>query len=195
MSSFTYRRRYRAFPRRRSSRARALARCAAAALGAALVCSILVARAGAGAGSGSARIVPPDTVQAGAAGTWSFPYVAAEDFQLPGGGTIDIVIPLAWTAPQLTDPGAPGYVGWSNPRVDSVATSGHTIHVHAGGLVPVLAGDTLVVAYGAGGGPASAIAQTMAPGTVVFLVDSPPLSRGPPPQTQGSPMRSVVAGP
>ena len=195
MPSFTYRRRYRAFPKRRSSRARAVARCAAAALGAALVCSIFVARARAGAGSGSATITPPDTVQAGAAGTWMFTYVAAENFQLSVGGTIDIVIPGGWSPPQITDPGASGYAAWSNARIDSVTVSGQNIRIHAGGLVPVLAGDSLVIAYGAGGGPASAVAQTMAPGTVVFVVFSDPQSSGFPLEIQSSPLLSVASGP
>ena len=55
-------------------------------------------------GSGTASIVPTAPVPAGATGTWTIRYVAAEDFAPAQGGWVYVQIPPGWTAPQITQP-------------------------------------------------------------------------------------------
>ena len=77
--------------------------------------SLCVGLAEAGAGSGTASILPPNSVVAGKTGTWTITYVAAENFAAhPTGGWIEIVVPPGWTAPQLVDSTAAGWVKPAN---------------------------------------------------------------------------------
>jgi len=177
-----------------------MARGAVALCGALLACSVLAAPASAGPGSGSASILPPDSVLAGSAGTWKITYFASEDFDTTTGGTVDIVVPPGWTAPQATDSTVAGYVGWTDPQVDSLAIAGQTIRVYLGGGphlatdTELLAGNAVSVRYGAGGGPASARAQTTAPATAVFQVLSDPQLTGAPQPIASSPSLTVLHG-
>jgi adhesin/invasin len=163
---------------------------------AAIAAFAIAAPASAGAGSGIAFIVPPDSAEAGALGTWTVTYVAEEDFATPTGGFIELVIPSGWTAPQIGDSTAAGYVAWTNPaKVDSVSVTGSTIRAYLGAASQFQNGDSVSVLYGAGGGSASARVQTPAPDTVVFLVRSDPQLSGSPMSIANSPWLSVVPGP
>lgn len=136
-----------------------------------------VARAGAAPGSGAATITPSTSVVAGSTGTWAITYTAAESFDVLQGGKITIDIPAGWTAPQVSDSTVSGYIRPESAAfVDSVAVSGQTIFVHLGGLLApqFLAGDSIRIVYGFGGGTASAAAQGAAPATATFLVSSDP---------------------
>ena len=164
-----------------------MARGAVAVCGALLACSLFAAPASAGAGSGFTLILPPDSVLAGSLGTWNVTYIATEDFATTTGGTVDIVVPPGWTAPQATDSAAAGYVRWTDAqKVDSLLIAGQTIRVYLGGGphlttdTQFLAGNAVSILYGAGAGPASARAQTSAPATAVFQVLSDPQLTGSP---------------
>ena len=144
-----------------------------------LACAAILAPALASAapGSGTAAIGPAATVVAGAQGTWTVTYTAAENFNPLLGGRISIDIPAAWTAPQTTDSTLAGYVKPESVAfVDSVWVAGQTVTVHLGGpsSAPFLSGDSVRVVYGAGGGTAAAAAGSTAPATAVFPVSSDP---------------------
>ncbi|HMI30707.1 MAG TPA: hypothetical protein VK527_03140, partial [Candidatus Limnocylindrales bacterium] len=148
------------------SRARAIACIAAFAFVVALAAFDRAVAAPMGAGSGTAFILPSDSVQVDAAGTWTITYVAEEDFALVSGGFIEVVIPSGWSPPQIADSTAAGYVAWTDSsKVDSVTVTDQTIRVYLGGephfstATQFLAGDSLGIVYGAGGGSASARAQ------------------------------------
>jgi len=186
MPTFTSRRRYRAFPKRRA-RARA-----AFLLGVALAGSLIAARAAAGPGSGDATLFGPNPVTAGQADEWTLQYRATEAFA--PGATIEVEIPPSWSAPQDVDAGAPGYfqVG-GDPTIDNVAVVGQTIRLF---LAPPFANDSyLWVYYGIGGGGASAHAQTNAQDSVFFQVRSDPQATGTVAPLASSPFLSVIADP
>ncbi len=190
----------RAFPKRGRSRARATWRSILVALGVACACCLLATSALAGAGSGTAFITPPDTVVAGAPGTWTITYTAGEDFDAVTGGFIEAVIPTGWSPPQTTDSTAAGYVASTDVRVDSISVSGQTVRVYLGGAphfssaTRFLSGDSFGIVYGAGGGSASARVQTIAPDTVVFQVLSDPQFTGSPAEVSTSVQLAVKAG-
>src|SRR5258706_12949790 len=192
MPPFTSRRRYRAFSKRRPSRARAMARGAVVVCLALLACSLLAPPASAAPGSGSAAILPPDSVLAGSSGAWNITYIAAEDFATTTGGTVDIVVPPGWTPPQTTDSTEAGYVRWTEEeKVDSILVAGQNIRVYLGGGphlttdTQFLAGNAVSILYGAG--PASARVQTTAPATAVFQTQSDPQLTGSPQTIASSP--------
>ena len=149
----------------------------------------------AAAGSGTATILPPSTVVAGKTGTWTITYVAAENFAAhPTGGWIEIIVPSGWTAPQLVDSTAAGWVKPANMTyVATITTSGQSIRLRLG--TPsnqFTTGSAISVVYGRGGGPASARADTVAPATAVFQVLSDPLNLGALQPIASSPSVSVV---
>jgi len=191
MPTFTSRRRYRAFPRRRS-RVRAIARGVAMLLGAAVACSFIAARATAGAGSGDAILFGPNPVTAGHHDEWTLQYHATQSFAARG--VVEIDIPPGWSPPQRSDSIAPGYFQClGDPSIDSVAVSGRTIRVH---LSPPFANDSYFwIYYGIGGGNAYAHAQTAAQDSVFFHVRSDPQATGTPQGLASSPFLSVVADP
>src|SRR5882672_3334613 len=186
MPTFTSRRRYRAFPKRRS-RARA-----AFLLSVALAGSRIAARAAAGPGSGDATLCGPNPVTAGQADEWTLQYRATEAFA--PGATIEVEIPPSWSAPQDVDAGSPGYfqVG-GDPTIDNVAVVGQTIRLF---LAPPFANYSyLRIYYGIGGGGASAHAQTNAQDSVFFQVRSDPQATGTVAPLAFSPFLSVIADP
>ena len=112
----------------------------------------------AAAGSGTANVLPPSTVVAGKTGTWTITYVAAENFAPhPTGGQIEIIVPAGWTAPQLVDSTAAGWVKPANSTyIASITTSGHAIRLVLGTPSNQFTTGTAVsVIYGRGGGPPS----------------------------------------
>src|SRR6185503_4656444 len=191
MPTFTSRRRYRAFPKRRS-RVRAIALGAAVLLGLAVACSLIAARAEAGPGSGEALLFGPNPVTAGQADEWTLQYRATEAFA--PGATIEVEIPPSWSAPQDADSVSPGYfqVG-GDPTIDNVVVVGQTIRLF---LAPPFANDSyLWIYYGIGGGGASARAQTSVQDTVFFQVRSDPQATGTAAPLASPPFVSVVADP
>lgn len=149
----------------------------------------------AGSGSGVASTTPAAPAAAGSTGTWTITYTATEDFAIPGGGMITIEIPAGWTAPQITSAALPGYVQpESFVFVDSITVVGRVIRVHVGAPPKprFKLGDSVSIRYGAGGGPASAQAQTVAPASATFLVASDPLDTGSPALIASEPYVSVV---
>src|SRR5437867_9013719 len=151
--------------------------------------------ASAGPGSGTATISPQPPVAAGSSGTWAITYVAAENFDVLLGGEITIEIPAGWTAPQSTNSAAPGYVAPASlDHVTLLSVSGQTVTVLLGALpaTSFLAGDSVTVVYGSGGGPATAVADSVAPATATFLVTSDPAQSGSPAPLASSPTLSVV---
>ena len=189
----------RVFPKRKHSRARGAWRAIVVTLGVACASILLATPALAGAGSGTAFITPPDTVVAGASGTWTIIYTASEDFDATTGGFIEVVIPSGWTPPQTADSTAAGYVASTDARVDSISISGQNIRVYLGGAphsssaTHFLSGDSFAIVYGAGGGSASARVQTVAPDTVVFPVLSDPQFTGSPAEISTSLLLAVHA--
>lgn len=186
MPNFTSRRRYRAFPKRRS-RARA-----AFVFGVTLAGSLIAAHAAAGPGSGDATLFGPNPVTAGQAGEWTLQYRATEAFA--PGATIEVEIPPSWSAPQDVDAGSPGYfqVG-GDPTIDNVVVVGQTIRLF---LAPPFANDSyLWIYYGIGGGGASAHAQTSTQDSVFFQVRSDPQATGTVAPLASSPFLSVIADP
>jgi len=153
--------------------------------------------ASAGPGSGAAAIAPSASVVAGSTGTWTLDYVAAEDFNAALGGGVAFDLPAGWTAPQRSDASAPGYVEVTSPAaIDSVWVSGSSVFVHVGSPAgsAFLTGDTIRVVYGSGGGPASAVAGTVAPSTALFLVSSDPTDTLGVSPLSASPSLAVVPG-
>src|SRR5690349_19301521 len=191
MPTFTSRRRYRAFPRRRS-RARAIVRGAMALLGVAVACSFIASRASAGAGSGDALLFGPNPATAGQHEEWTVQYHATEPFA--AGSVVEIQIPAGWSQPQSSDSIAPGYFAFlGDAGIDSVDASGHTIRVH---LSPPFGTNSYFwIYYGIGGGNAYAHAQTAAQDSVFFRVRSDPQTTGVPLEVASSPFLSVVADP
>src|SRR5258707_48710 len=119
MPTFTSRRRYRAFPKRRS-RVLPIARGAAMLLAVAFACSLIATRAAAGPGSGEALVFGPNPVTAGQADEWTIQFRATEAFA--AGGTVEVDIPPAWSAPQSADTIGAGYFQvMGDPGIDSVA--------------------------------------------------------------------------
>ena len=124
-------------------------------------------------GSGTASIVPTAPVLAGATGTWTIRYVAAEDFAPAQGGWVYAQIPPGWTAPQVSQPSQPGYVTIvDTASVSEAVIAGNTIELRLGGAPkgPFLTGDTLSVIYGAGA--AQAQVQPTGPDVAVFWISS-----------------------
>lgn len=159
--------------------------------------SLLATAALAGAGSGSATILPSSAVPAGVDSMWNITYTAAEDFPITG-GMIEVTIPPGWTAPQKTSTTSKGYVNWTDAsKVDSVTISGYTIRVFLGGpgSTRFLQGDAVSVLYGVGGTSSEAQAQTNAPATATFLVQSDPQLTGSPLPIASSPQIQVIPGP
>jgi hypothetical protein len=147
----------------------------------------------AAAGSGTAAISPSSDVAAGALGTWTIRYTAAEAFS---SGTIMLAIPDGWSAPQISVPSSAGYVTVSSEGVlgaPALAVAGRTITVSVDTLD---AGQTIDIVYGDGtvdlGGRATA--QTGAQSGVEFIVRSDPNGSGHSP-IAASPLLDVVAGP
>ncbi|MGE5180146.1 MAG: hypothetical protein ACM3PF_13745 [Bacteroidota bacterium] len=157
--------------RPRFSRAAALAAaCALASL------ALGAGRAEAGSGGGSAYFLQPDSTVAGSKGQWTVYYRAGESFGNPQGGSIEIRIPDRWTPPQNVNPGAPGYVDYTNTTVvSSLSIAGQVIHL--GLSKKFLAGDIVSVLYGVGGPSSLAAADTLA-GVDPFLVSSDPQGTG-----------------
>jgi hypothetical protein len=149
----------------------------------------------AGPGSGTASMAPASPVAAGSSGVWTITYVAAEDFNLLLGGEVTIEIPAGWTAPQTSSAAAPGYVEPADPaHVTLLTVSGQTVTLRLGALPasPFLQNDSVAIVYGSGGGPASAVADTVAPAIATFLVSSDPQSSGSSAPIASSPSLSVV---
>jgi hypothetical protein len=154
------------------------------------------APARAGAGSGSATIAPAANVVAGNTGTWIFTYSATDSFDLASGGTVWIDIPPGWTPPQITDAAQPGYVQVLDAgSLDAVTASGGRIALTLGGspAAPFAPGDSVRIAYGAGGGAAAAHVQTLAPGQAAFWISSDPFGAAPA-AIASSPNVAVLAG-
>ena len=142
-----------------------------------LVSCLLPLAAWAGPGSGTASIAPSAPVLAGASGTWTLRYVATEDFDASQGGWLYLQIPGGWTAPQRGQPGQPGYtVIADTSAVNEAGVAGNTIELRLGSAPKsaFLAGDTLTVTYGSGGGSSSAQVQASGPDDAVFWVSSDP---------------------
>ncbi|MDH3198696.1 MAG: hypothetical protein OEO21_10700, partial [Candidatus Krumholzibacteria bacterium] len=160
-----------------------------------LVAVAAVPAALAGPGSGSAAIAPALDVSAGAAGTWAVTYAAGEAFQ---SGTVRLVIPASWSAPQGASSGGAGYVTVATneptgtPSISSVV--GQTITVTVDTLT---AGNTITITYGDTGGGANPLAVATAPGApgpYAFTVSSDPTGAAPV-QIATSPSLDVVPGP
>jgi hypothetical protein len=149
---------------------------ACAALGAVLSAP-LAPRAWAAGGSGSAALSTAyNPVVAGAYGDWTINYTAAEGFDFPGGGVLEIWIPAGWTPPQLSNPLAHGYVTFSNAAyIDSAVTIGPRIRLRLGTPGNKFdVGSVVGVHYGLGGPAQSARADVVAPQTPPLLVLSQP---------------------
>ncbi len=150
-------------------------------------------------GSGTVSLAPSAPVAAGAAGSWTFVYTAAESFHPSNGGVVEIEIPVDWTPPTTT-PGQPGEVTVTSPHLAGIAiVGGRTIQLllGAGAAAKVTPGDSVAVIYG-GAGPAAATPPTTAPTTSIFDVRSDPnTGDGATPVTlaAGSPSLQVVPGP
>jgi len=154
------------------------------------------APARAGAGSGSATVAPPANVVAGSNGTWVFTYVAADSFDTTIGGTVWVNIPSGWTLPQTADAAQPGYVQvLDGASLNGITTSGGRIALTLGRapLAPFAPGDSVRIAYGAGGGAAAAHVQNTAPDQAVFWFSTDPSGVAPAPITS-SPNFAVLAG-
>ncbi|MDD4857202.1 MAG: Ig-like domain-containing protein, partial [Candidatus Krumholzibacteria bacterium] len=146
----------------------------------------------AAAGSGTSSVTPLSDVSAGSSGTWTFRYTAADTFI---SGTLEIVIPDGWSAPQIADPYSAGYV-----TVSSSGTLGATPLAIAGRVITVYVtaldtAQTVDVVYGdqsidAGG---RSIAQTAVESAVEFAMSSDPAGETRSPLAL-SPSLDVVAG-
>jgi hypothetical protein len=144
-------------------------------------------------GSGTAAINPSSGVAAGGLGTWTIRYTAAEAFS---SGTIAVVIPDGWSAPQISASSSAGYVTVSSDGVleaSPLAIAGRTIIVSVDTLdvdqtIDIVYGDASVDLGG------RAAAQTGAQSGVVFTVSSDPDGSGRSP-IAASPLLDVVAGP
>ena len=143
-------------------------------------------------GSGAAAINPSSDVAAGGLGTWTIRYTAAEAFS---SGTIAVVIPDGWSAPQISASSSAGYVTVSSEGVlgaSPLAIAGRTIIVSVDTLdvdqtIDIVYGDASVDVGG------RAAAQTGAQSGVVFTVSSHPEGSGRSP-IASSPLLDVVAG-
>jgi hypothetical protein len=147
-------------------------------------------------GSGHARVAPETSVPIASTGTWTFTYVADEDFDWPFGGMIQFEIPAGWTTPQGANGGQPGFVTVLDlASVSQVTITGNTIRIFAGRAPQqaVQAGDSIRVVYGSGGGAAAAAVPTTS-GTATFLTSSDPAGSSPSPLSS-SPSLAVVPGP
>ncbi|HVO76543.1 MAG TPA: invasin domain 3-containing protein, partial [Candidatus Bathyarchaeia archaeon] len=159
----------------------------------AAVILVLAGPAMAAPGSGTAVITPSSDVTAGSGGTWTIRYTAADTFIT---GTIEIAIPIGWSAPQLADPHTAGYVTVSTAGTlgaPELSIAGRIITVNIAALdtsqtVDVVYGDASVDALG------RAVAQTAAASNVEFTVGSDP-SGASPLSLASSPRLNVVAGP
>ena len=135
------------------------------------ICMLAAAGAQAGPGSGAASIAPSAAVAAGSAGTWTITYTAAETFVA---GTIEIEIPDGWSAPQLSNSSARGFVTASSMGTlgtPALSISGRNIVVSVAALevnqtVDVVYGDASIHQSGA------AVAQSNPQTGVQFLVRS-----------------------
>ena len=167
---------------------------AARAAGLALAILVLSSAVRAGAGSGTAAISPFADVAAGAYGTWTVQYTAADTFIA---GSLMIVIPDGWAAPQISDPSSAGYVAAAASAggtlgAPALTIAGRVITVHIAELdtnqtVDVVYGDQSINAGG------RARAQTLAGSDVEFAVSSDPEGAVPSPIVL-SPHLDVVAG-
>ncbi|HET6350014.1 MAG TPA: Ig-like domain-containing protein, partial [Candidatus Krumholzibacteria bacterium] len=146
----------------------------------------------AGPGSGSAIITPSASVAAGAAGTWSIQFTAAENML---GGQVRVTIPSGWTAPQSGNATSAGYVTVSTDDPSgtpslSIASQAVTIDVDT-----LSVGKTVTLVYGDDGGGSNPSARALA-ATVVgpypFTVASDP-SGSSPVDIAASPSLSVIA--
>ena len=162
----------------------------------ALLGSVLARPALAGPGTGTAIILGPSPIAVTDSSIWTIQYAPTEDFSATG-GSVDVIIPSAWTPPQTSSPISPGYISWTDDNyVNSVVTVGDTIRLLLGAPPkdPFQFGGSVSVIYGAGGGHASAHPQTTAQDTVYFRVRSDPTLSGSPAAIQFSPWVSVVPG-
>ena len=164
----------------------------AASLGA-LMLFVAAGAAFAEGGTGTATIGPSGDVAAGALGTWTIRYTAAEAFS---SGTIAVVIPDGWSAPQISASSSAGYVTVSSEGVlgaSPLTIAGTTIIVSIDTLD---AGQTVDIVYGdaTAGLGGRAAAQTGAQSGVEFVVSSDSNGPGHSP-IASSPLLDVVAGP
>ncbi len=125
-------------------------------------------------GAGTATISPETPVVRGSTETWTIEYTVPAKGVVAGGG-IEVTIPDGWTAPQITDVTAAGYVTTSISTAEATPTlsvSGMVIKVTTdtalaeGATITVKYGDTSDGAYP----DAAAKAQTTAEADVEFKV-------------------------
>ncbi len=167
---------HRGAARARPARARRVVAVACAIFACALV-PALARSAFAAGGSGSATLSTTyNPVVAGAYGDWTINYTAAESFDWPGGGVVELWIPPGWTLPQLANPFANGYVSFSNAAyIDSAVTVGRRIRLRLGTPGNKFdAGSVIAVHYGTGGPVQAARADVVAPQTPAMQVWSQP---------------------
>ncbi|MEJ2721184.1 MAG: Ig-like domain-containing protein, partial [bacterium] len=126
-----------------------------------------------GPGSGVATM-SPDTAIVAIPGTWSVVYDAEDNFT---NGTIRDTIPAGWTAPQDTDPSAPGYGTVSSDHGaarPTLAIAGRVVTI----TVVDLPKKSVTLVYGDDSGGAQPGARAVPPTTaasgVEFAVESDP---------------------
>jgi hypothetical protein len=128
-------------------------------------------------------------------GTWTIRYIAAETSRSrrEAGSSCRSA---GWTAPQLGQPGQPGYVSIADTSsVNETVIAGNTIELRLGGSSKNLfqAGDTLTLVYGFGGGAARGQVQPTGPDVAAFWVSSDPAGSVPAP-IGASPTITVTVG-
>ncbi|MCU0640041.1 MAG: Ig-like domain-containing protein, partial [Candidatus Krumholzibacteria bacterium] len=142
-------------------------------------------------GSGSAVVVPSSDVVAGTAGKWTFTYTASENFLT---GTVHLVIPTGWSAPQISNGAAAGYITVTSEGVleaTPVTIDGRTVRVSVNTLI---AGQTVDIVYGDDSVSSSgnAAAQPAVETGVEFTVRSNPVGNSPA-DIAASPSLNVIA--
>jgi hypothetical protein len=144
-------------------------------------------------GTGSASMLPSIDVVAGAFGTWTIRYTAADTFI---SGTIQVVIPNGWTTPQKVDPFSAGYVSVSSAGVlgsPEMIIAGRVITVRVTALDT---NQTVDVVYGDHSGDLGgrAVAQMAAQNGIAFIVKSDSGDDSPL-EIASSPTLNVIAEP
>ena len=140
---------------------------------------------------------PAINAVAGTYDRWTIRYTATESFAKDG-GMVTIEIPVGWSAPQVSDSTAPGFLGVTIADVDdldSLRVSGRTARVYLASRPGRFfnPGEYFELIYGSS--YTFARTQTAAPDTVEFTVASDPYGFAPVPLASGSPSVRVVPGP
>ena len=126
----------------------------------------------AGDGSGTVSVMPAQVPASSTGNQLVFTYTAATGGV--AGGTVAVSVPAGWTPPSSTA-GQPGYVTASGGTGgDTVSVTGQTITVSG---VTLVAGATLQITYGSGGGAAGVTAPALQ-GVASFAVRSAASSSG-----------------